>query len=267
LVGPNETIIIKQNNAPDITVELAKYLDVLGSPIRLNILKLLGTTPMDVELVCRGLWRKYHISSCRENTKKHIDKLLSIGLVRKKAGIRDNRAVINYVLVSGSIETAMRTLSKVMRFDLDFQVDRKVAGVREKLSEKFSDSFAVIRVLGGVYDGREFLLKENEAKIGRADPDKADKYDTETDIVLADQYKAVTRVWKPHARLFLEGGQWYIEHCKGRNLTCLWNKELEENKKHELKDGDIINIARGSKGVRLVFLWPKLEKQVQEEQE
>ena len=254
-----ETIIIKQQDAPDITVELAKYLDVLGSPIRLNILKLLGSEPMDVELVSHWLYKKFNKISSRENTKRHIDKLLSIGFLVKQPGLRNNRAVINYVLVNGSIETAMRTLNKVIKFDLGFEVNSKVQGVRDKISDHFLDTFAIVKILGGVDDGHDFLLKETEIKIGRVDPDNIDKYNPEIDIVLSDQYRAVTRVGKPHARLLFVNNEWYIELCEGQNPTYLWNKQLEKNKKQRLKDGDIIHLAEGPKGVRLLFLNPKPE--------
>jgi hypothetical protein len=259
--GRNDTIIIEQKDAPDITVELAEYLDVLGSEIRLNILKLLGSEPMDVELVSHLLFKRFNKVSARTNTKKHIDKLMNVGLVMplSEAGKRNSRWVTNYVLVPGGIETAMRTLKKVMRIDLGFEVGRKVEGVRNMISEEFSDTFAVVKVLGGVDDGREFLLKEPEVNIGRIDINNPDRYDPKTDVVLSNQYRAVTRVGKPHARLLLLQDEWFIELCEGQNPTYLWDKKLQKRRKQKLNDGDIIHFAEGLKGVRLLFLNPQLK--------
>lgn len=252
-----ETIVIKQKDAPDITVELAKYLDILGSPVRLKILKMLERDRMDVETISHLLWKGGKISS-RENTKRHVDKLLSIGLVRKEPGMKNDRPVINYVLVPGSIETVIRTINEVMKLDLTFELRSLVAGVQERFSEEFP-SFAIIRVLGGKDDGREFPLKRTEVKIGREDPENKEKYDSENDVILSNEYRAVTRVWKPHARLLLENGQWYIEHCEGKSDTYLWNKKLDKYRKEKLKNGDMINLAQGDKGARLVFILPRSE--------
>jgi hypothetical protein len=254
-----ETIVIKQKDAPDITVELAGYLDILGSAVRLKILRLLELEPIDVEFISHLLWKRYGKTSSRENTKKHVDKLLSIGLVMKKPGERDNRAVMNYVMVPGSVETVMRTLRKVMKWDLKFELSSKLAGVRERVSEEFSKSFAVVRVLGGVDDRREFILKETDVRVGRVDPENTNKYDLENDIVLSDDYRLITRASKPHARLFLENGQWYVQHAKGQNPTYLWNERLDENRKRKLKNGDIIHLAetKGTKSAHLVFILPE----------
>ena len=249
-----KTIIIKQKDAPDLTVELAKYLDVLGSTVRLKIIRLLDSNPMDIEFVSHMLWKKYGKISSRENTKKHIDKLLEIGLVKKIPGIRDNRAVINYMLVPGAIEMITRTLSKVMKFDLELELNRKAKQVNKRINEELAEKHAVLRVLNGLDDGREFFLKKNLIRIGRIDPENTDDYDSENDVILSDSYEAVTRVSKPHAVIVIDNEKYYIEHCEGINSTYLWNRKLEKHRKIELNNGDMIYLAKGEKGARFVFL-------------
>jgi DNA-binding transcriptional ArsR family regulator len=253
---PTETIVIKQKNAADITIALAEYLEILGSPVRLTILKLLELEPLDVETISHLLYTKYRKTSSRENTKNHIDKLLNVGLVMKQAGIRDNRGVVNYVLIPGSIEVALRTLSKVMKMDLKLELRSQAEGVKQKLGEEFQNNYATLKVLGGEDDGRMFQLKKDEVKIGRVDLEKQNDYDPQNDIVLSDSYAVVTRVSKPHAKLSLENGQWYIEHCEGVNGTHLWQRPLLKNRKEPLKNGDIVMLAEGAKSVCLVFELP-----------
>jgi predicted transcriptional regulator len=60
--------------------ELSEYLDVLSSSTRLKILKVIERRPKDVRQI------SYEIETSYENTKKHLDKLMSIGVVRKEAG-------------------------------------------------------------------------------------------------------------------------------------------------------------------------------------
>ncbi|MCJ7424614.1 DUF4263 domain-containing protein [Candidatus Bathyarchaeota archaeon] len=258
-----ETIIIKRKNAPDTTVDLAKYLSILRSPVRLKILELIEPEPLEAEAIASSLCEKYGITTTRENTMNHVRKLLMVGMLMKQTGQRDDRPVAKYALVPGSIEIAIRTLSKVMKLDLKLELSNMVAEVREGISEKLSESFAFVRVLGGVDDGRKFLLREDEARIGRTDPENKEKYDPQNDVVLSDEYRAVSRVWKPHAKLILEDGHWSIEHCEGVNETHLWDKKLDKYKKERLRDGDMVSLAEGGKGVRLVFLLPKSKGMVE----
>jgi hypothetical protein len=251
-----ETIAIKQKNTADITVDLADYLEILGSSIRLTILKMLMVEPMDVQHISHCLYQK-GITSTRENTKNHIDKLLKIGLVVKQTGERDNRAVMQYTLVPGSLEVAMRTLSRVMKMDLTLELRSQAQDIKAKFGEELLAGFATVKVLGGVDDGRIFQLIKEEARIGRVDLEKQDAYDSKNDIVLSDSYGAVTRVSKVHARLFRENSQWYVEHCEGVNGTYLWERKLTKSRKEPLKHGDIITLAEGSKSVRIVFELPK----------
>ncbi len=244
-----KTMIIRQNNNEDITIELADYLEILGSSVRLTILKMLMIEPMDVQYLSHCLYQK-GITSTRENTKNHIDKLLKTGLVIKQTGERDNRAVMQYALVPGSIEVAMRTLSRVMKMNLKLELINKAQEVQSKLS------FATVKVLGGSDDGHVFSLEKEEVKMGRIDLENQDKYDTKNDVVVSDSYSVVTRTSKVHARLLFENNQWFIEHCEGKNGTFLWERELTKNKKEPLKHGDIITLGKGPKCVRLVFECP-----------
>jgi DNA-binding transcriptional ArsR family regulator len=253
----NATIEIKKKDHPDLTIELAEYLEILGSTIRLDILRLIQSKPMDVQYISDCLDDKMQITSSRQNTETHIDKLLKIGLVAKRPGEREGRAVMQYAVVPGSIEAAIRTLNKVLKMNLTFELKSQVQKTKEKLKDEFSQKVATLRVLGGVDDGRVFPLNKNEVNIGRIDYEKRDKINLENDVVLSNSYGAVSRVTKPHARMLFENGQWYIIHCEGVNGTYLWERKLSNGHKEALKDGDIIALAEGAKSARLLFELPK----------
>jgi hypothetical protein len=78
---------------------------------------------------------------------------------------------------------------------------------------------------------------------------KSDDYDPKT-TSFTPTHSVVTRVSKPHAKLLIENGQWYIEHCEGVNRTYLWKTELSKNRKQQLNDGDIITLVEGDKSAR-----------------
>ncbi|MDD4137275.1 MAG: winged helix-turn-helix domain-containing protein, partial [Methanoregula sp.] len=73
------TIIVHEES--DSLEELSEYLDVLSSSARLRILKFLEKKPRDARAISKEIETSY------ENTKKHLDRLLSIGVIRKEAGL------------------------------------------------------------------------------------------------------------------------------------------------------------------------------------
>lgn len=260
-IKDTKTIVIKNSDDLDMTVELASYLDVLGSVPRLKILKIIEKQPLDVESISHELYA-IKIVSTRENTEKHMKKLLSMGLVRKEPGEKNGRAVMNYHVVTGSVETALRTIKKVLKLDLSIELETEAKHVEKTLCKEFCS--ASIRVLGGVDDGKEFALTKSAVRIGREDPKEISQYDPETDIVLSDEYKAVSRVWKPHALLTFENGEWYIEHGESTNSTTLWGRKLIRGRKEKLKSEDIIRLANAEKSVKLLFQLPKYQKTEEE---
>jgi DNA-binding MarR family transcriptional regulator len=236
LPAKDRKTVTAESEDADLTDELANYLDVLGSSVRLKILRIIEREPLDTESISHELY-EMDTKSCRENTEKHLKKLLKMGLVRKEPGEKNGRGVMNYVVVTGAIE-----------------MKNEATKLNQSLTEEFY--LPRVKVLGGVDDGKEFSLKKPLVKIGRVDPDNTDKYDV-NDVVLSSDYKVVSRVWKPQALLSLEQGQWYVQQGEGINTTAVWENKLKKGRKEPLKDEDIIHLAEGDKSVRLLFLLPK----------
>ena len=70
------TIVVEDTE--DSLDELSEYLDVLSSSARLRIVKFLEKKPRDARAISREIETSY------ENTKKHLDKLMSIGVIKKR---------------------------------------------------------------------------------------------------------------------------------------------------------------------------------------
>jgi len=101
------TLIISDES--DSLEELSEYLDVLSSSARLRILKFLEKKPRDARSIANEIETSY------ENTKKHLDKLLSIGVIKKEAGLgaptsKGIHPVWEYSLVPGGLEAIIRNL-------------------------------------------------------------------------------------------------------------------------------------------------------------
>ena len=171
----NKTMSIYLKEADsDFSKELSKYLRVLGNEKRLKILKLIEKEPMDVRTIAS------EIDTCYANAKKHIDKLLSIGVIKMEAGegretSRGISTVWKYSLIPGGLELIIRNLGLFSSFK--FELSDKIKEANKNVSKEFAGKVPVFWVLGGVDDGKVFPIKKDCVKIGREDPPNEDKYD------------------------------------------------------------------------------------------
>lgn len=250
------TIIVHEDL--DSLEELSEYLDVLSSSARLRIVKFLEKKPHDARAISKEIETSY------ENTKKHLDKLLGIGVIKKEAGLgaptsKGIHPVWQYSVVPGGLEAIIRNLGLFSNARVQIvgeEISRRLEEVKGNLSKEVLGNCPAAIVLGGPDDGRAFILRSDIIAIGRADSENQTAFNPGKDIVLADGYTAVTRVSKPHGRLLLETGTWYIEDCGSTGGTQLNNKKIENNVRVPVRDGDLVELAKGISGVKLVLIIP-----------
>lgn len=251
------TIIIHEES--DSLEELSEYLDVLSSSARLRILKFLEKKPRDARSISREIETSY------ENTKKHLDKLLSIGVIKKEAGLgaptsKGIHPVWEYSLVPGGLEAIIRNLGLFSNTKVQItgsEISRRLDDVKSTLNHEVLGDIPAVIILGGSDDGKVFLLKKDSVSIGRIDPASRTASRPGEDIVLSENYSAVTRVTRPHGRILRDNGGWYIEDCGSTGGTQLNNKHLEKNVRTLLHDGDLIELAKGVSGGRFLVILPK----------
>jgi DNA-binding transcriptional ArsR family regulator len=251
------TIIVHEES--DSLEELSEYLDVLSSSARLRILKFLEKKPRDARSISREIETSY------ENTKKHLDKLLSIGVIKKEAGLgaptsKGIHPVWEYSLVPGGLEAIIRNLGLFSNTRVEVmgsEISRRLNEVKSTLNREVLGDVPAVIVLGGLEDGKVFLLKNDSVSIGRIDPASRATYRPGEDIVLSESYSAVTRVSKPHGRIVKDKDAWYVEDCNSTGGSQLNNKRLEKNVPTLLHDGDLLELAKGVSGVRFLVILPK----------
>lgn len=251
------TIIIHDDS--DSLEELSEYLDVLSSSARLRILKFLEKKPRDARSISNEIETSY------ENTKKHLDKLLSIGVIKKEAGLgaptsKGIHPVWEYSLVPGGLEAIIRNLGLFSNTRVQIvgtEISHRLDDVKNTLSREILGNVPAAIVLGGPDDGKIFYLKNDSVSIGRNDPENRAAFDPDQDIVLSDGYSAVTRVSKPHARVIHEKNGWYIEDSDSTGGTQLNNKRVEKNVRTSLRDGDLVELSKGVSGVKLLMIIPQ----------
>ncbi|HTY14686.1 MAG TPA: FHA domain-containing protein [Methanoregulaceae archaeon] len=252
----SETIVLSESD--DYYVELSEYLEVLSNSQRLKILKILEKSPKEVRKIAAEIDTSY------ENTKKHLDKLLSTGLIRKEAGLgqatsKGVHPVWKYSLVPGAMEAIVRNLglfSNIRINPVDPELRTKLDAVRGQVAEELLAPAPSLVLLGGPEDGKVFLLSGHEIRVGRIDPKHPGSGDPSGDVILSADYTAVSRISKPHGKLINENGQWFIEDGGSTGGTMVNSATVTADKRIPLQDGDLIELAKGIYGAKLLVIMP-----------
>ncbi|MDI9632996.1 MAG: FHA domain-containing protein [Methanolinea sp.] len=250
------TKTIVREEVPDSFEELSEYLEVLSNSQRLRILKMLEKKPRDVRTIASEIQTSY------ENTKKHLDRLMAMGLIRKEVGLGQETSkgvhpVWKYSLVPGAMEAVIRNLGffSNMRIQLaDQDLKRRLGEVRSAIEGEITGNRPVLIVLGGPQDGKFFFIGEGGARIGRID--QTVTADESRDVVLANDYSSVSRISRPHAVLRKEGKKWFIEDRGSTGGTFLNGNPLRKGVAAEVADGDLIELAKGPAGAKLLVILP-----------
>jgi hypothetical protein len=254
------TIVV--DDSADSLDELSAYLDVLSSSARLRILKFLEKNPADARTISHAIDTSY------ENTKKHLDKLLSIGVIKKDAGLgastsRGILPVWEYSVVQGGLEAIIRNLSLFSNKEfqiVNHEISERLASVKKTLSYEVLGDIPAAIVMGGTDDGKIFSFKGDTINIGRIDQKRDAGAGTGEEVTLSCFYTAVTRIAKPHGRFVHDGDMWYIEDCGSTGGIRLNNHRLEVNARTPVHDGDVIELAKGIYGAKLLMLIPKVPR-------
>jgi DNA-binding transcriptional ArsR family regulator len=246
---------ISISSDPVFLEELSEYLEVLANPLRLQILKFIEREPKEITAIAE------HTGMSYQNTKKHLDRLVSTSLVKRAAGFgreteRGIAPVWKYSLTEGALENLATTLAVFssiatpMRYN---DIRECIQAVRSGLPESGGLAGPVLYLIGGPADGRVFLLKNDRIPMGREDPDHPPA-GTEGMVVLPDEYRAVTRVTKPHAFIIQTADSWQVEDNASTGGTFLNTRRLDPLKMEPLASGDVIDLSIGANAARFLFI-------------
>ncbi|WP_165077348.1 FHA domain-containing protein, partial [Methanogenium sp. MK-MG] len=246
----------------DYYEDLSKYLNVLSNPVRLHILKIIEHTPKEASEIATGIGTSY------VNTKKHLEKMLTAGIITKEAGFgratsRGSLPVWKYTTRPGGIEEIIRNLGLFSNLDIDIrgsELAAKVEEARRMVSREYAGETPVLFVLGGPADGQTLPLSEDTTRIGREEKrlgllttentPSAIQYvppgtlTGDASIVVSRDFDLVTRISRPHAEIRRKTDGWYITDRGSTGGTYLNDKPCEANSEVRLMAGDIIDLAR-----------------------
>jgi DNA-binding transcriptional ArsR family regulator len=252
-LAEQKTISISSD--PVFLEELSEYLEVLANPLRLQILKFIEREPKEITAIAE------HTGMSYQNTKKHLDRLVSTSLVKRAAGFgreteRGVAPVWKYSLAEGALENLATTLGvfssivKPMGYN---DIRERIRTVRSELPESGGAAGPVLYLIGGPVAGRTFILKNDRIALGREDPNHPPA-DTGGMIVLPDEYRAVTRVTKSHAFLIQTVDCWQIEDNGSTGGTFINSRRLDPLKSTPLASGDVIDLSIGANAARFLFI-------------
>jgi DNA-binding transcriptional ArsR family regulator len=252
-MAEKETVSVSTD--PAFLQELSEYLEVLSNPVRLKILKVIEREPREIREIAARIDTSY------ANTKKHMDQLVHIGLVKKEAGfgretVKGIHPVWKFSLAEGSLEMLVKDLGVFSRINIPTgygEIQQTLESVRAAVIRESGPGAPALHLVEGAGTGRTFLLRKDRVLIGRRDPDNPSKA-AEGDIVLPDEYAAVTRITRPHAVVSRTADGWQIEDRGSSGGTYVNTGAITPMHKTALKNGDVIDLAMGEDSARFLFI-------------
>jgi len=250
-MGSRKTVsVINDNQFID---DLSGYLDVLSNPVRLRILKFIEQEPKEVTAIAE------HIGSSYQNTRKHLDLLVSTSLVKRAAGFgretgRGVAPVWKYSLAEGAMEKLVRDLGVFSSITVPVgyqEINERIKAVRSMLPDGLRTP--VLYLVGETNETQAYLLSGDLIAIGREDPGQPPPAGY-TPLIIPDRFGAVTRISHPHAAIRKDGSVWEIEDCGSTSGTYLNSRRLQPGNRAVLSTGDVIELSAGTHGTQLLFI-------------
>jgi DNA-binding transcriptional ArsR family regulator len=246
---------ISVSSDPQFLEELSEYLEVLSNPVRLKILKFIEPGPKEITAVAE------HVGMTYQNTKKHLDRLVAMSLVKRDAGFgretdRGIAPVWKYSLSEGGLTNLTKTLGIFSSIPVPpgyHDIRKRIADVRESLMTTPGIRSPVLILMGGIADGRAFPVNGDRLLVGREDPEQK-LPESVSAITLPEQYLAVTRVNKPHATIHRSGNEWLVEDNGSTGGTYLNSERLAPGKRTVITHGDLIDLSVGTNAARFLFI-------------
>jgi DNA-binding transcriptional ArsR family regulator len=250
----NNTIQAKRD--PEYLSEMSEYLNALANPTRLQILAALENRPLELKEITSITKTSY------ENIRKHLDKLVLAGLVRKDAGMSAEtmtgvHPVWKFSLAPGGMEAIITNLSMFSRVPLSItqtELADQIKDVREELIEQFGHGSPGLYLTNGPEESKIYQISEEKTAIGRIDPvDPGASLLRSSRIILSSEYRSVSRITRPHCIIWHENN-WEIEDYGSTSGTFVNAEPVQIRTRHEIHNGDIITLGTGNFSARFLFI-------------
>lgn len=214
--------------------KMASWLRPLASPVRLRLLRFL-TRPHYLEEVAS------HLKVTRQAARKHLDKLVGIGVLEKRSGIRESGPVTEYLINPQALFLIYDEFEKLGSLRGDERQDvlhRTLAepGKRVVAEPAQGPCFYIVR---GLNTGQRLPLaaRDREWTVGR---------DTRCDFPIPHDPYASNR----HAEVHWDGRQFVLTDLRSTNGTHHNWALLPRGGGVALRHGDVVGV-----GKTLLLFW------------
>ncbi len=236
--------------------EIADFMDALGQPQRLRILKAIEKESKDIRQIAEETGLTY------ENTKKHLRRLLETGLVRKEAGFsqptsRGMLPVWKYTLAADAATTIIRNFgvfSTLKNSITDTLIASRMNEIRKSVAPLLDRSEAALVVISGPQDGRVFPLATNPIVVGREDETHPSSDPSMSHLALPAYHATVTRISHPHAMIYRDQDQWYIRDKGSTSGTAVNGVTIPAETAISIGNGDVIELGKGATSAWIVLI-------------
>jgi DNA-binding transcriptional ArsR family regulator len=228
--------------------EIADFMDALGQPQRLRILKAIEKESKEIRQIAEETGLTY------ENTKKHLRRLLETGLVRKEAGYsqptsRGMLPVWKYTLAADAATTIIRNLgvfSTLKNSITDSLIASRMDEVRKSVAQLLDGSEAALVVISGPQDGRVISLSTDPIVVGREDETHRSSDPSRSYLALPAYHATVTRISHPHAVIYRDQVRWYIRDKGSTSGTAVNGVTIPADTAIPIGNGDVIELGKGA---------------------
>lgn len=115
----------------------------------------------------------------------------------------------------------------------------------------FDGKHCILTIFNGSDKGKTFKLnKEDIIHIGRKSSKKL--HNSQKNIILNSEYYSVSKVDKPHLKIFYEDNNWCILDENSSNGTYISNRKIKNRVKTKLKNNTFLKLSRGG-GSAIIF--------------
>lgn len=214
---------------------IAALLGPLGSPLRLRLLRFL-TRPHYLEEVGS------HLKLTRQAARKHLDKLVAIGVLERRPGVRDTGPVTEYVLNPRAlflIYDEFEKLGSLHRQERDAHLVRTLHsdGGTPGASPPAGPSLTIVR---GFQAGRRFALMPGRDRLAVLGRDPHCLVPLEHDPYASNK----------HAELRRDGARYILTDLRSTNGTTHNWATLPRGGEVALRHGDVVGV-----GKTLMLFW------------
>jgi hypothetical protein len=240
---------------PAFLTTMSEYLTSLAHPDRFRILKYIEHEPKEIPDIAG------HLGLSEYDLKKHLDSLVAAGLVIREAGLGPESAhgiylVWKYSVTAGGLESLIRNIglfSSITGLSQQPEIAARLNAARSAFLGTSDVTGPVLYHIEGIGKCHAYTLKKDRILMGRCDPDQPSR-NPEGDIELDGDYRAVTRITRPHAIIIKSGVGWKIEDVDSTGGTYINSVRIPSHQPSVLSNGDILDLATGNYSARFLVL-------------